>query len=145
MLGTHPTRYASTETIPTANQPKADNPNSYSTTTCVSYLWERFRSQNLSKEASKLLTHHSNKRLPNHMTPLFGKWVHWCHEGSSNPLSEDEMEMVNFLLNCSNQDTINYHSLNAYRSAMSSVYEKVDGYEGQHPLVTRLIKGAFHE
>jgi len=55
------------------------------------------------------------------------------------------MGMVNFLLNCSNQDTINYHSLIAYRSPMSSIYEKVDGYEDQHPLVTRLIKGAFHE
>jgi len=55
------------------------------------------------------------------------------------------MGMVNFLLNYSNQDTINYHSLIAYRSPMSSIYEKVDGYEDQHPLVTRLNKGAFHE
>lgn len=39
-----------------------------------------------------------------------------------------------------------YCSLNAYRSTISSVHEEVDGYEvGQHPLVTRLIKGAFHE
>lgn len=39
-----------------------------------------------------------------------------------------------------------YWSLNSYRSAISSVHEKIDGYEvGQHPLVTRLIKGAFHE
>ena len=37
------------------------------------------------------------------------------------------------------------NSLNAYRSIISSVHDKVDGYEvGQHPLVTRLIKGVFN-
>ena len=36
--------------------------------------------------------------------------------------------------------------INAYRSAISSVHEKVNGYAvGQHPLESRLIKGAFHE
>ena len=37
-------------------------------------------------------------------------------------------------------------SLNAYMSAISSMPEKVDGYEvGQHPLVARLLKGVFHQ
>lgn len=53
--------------------------------------------------------------------------------------------MVNFLAHLYEQG-YQYRSLNSYRSAISSVHEKVDGYEvGQHPLVTRLIKGAFHE
>ena len=39
-----------------------------------------------------------------------------------------------------------YLSLNAYRSAISSVHQKADGYEvGQHPLVSRLLKGAFNQ
>ena len=39
-----------------------------------------------------------------------------------------------------------YRSLNAYRSAISSVHEKVDGeVVGQHPLISRLLKGAFNE
>ena len=38
-----------------------------------------------------------------------------------------------------------YSSINSYRSAISSVHEKIDGHNiGQHPLVTRLIKGVFH-
>ena len=53
--------------------------------------------------------------------------------------------MVNFLAELFQQG-YQYRSLNAYRSAISSVHEKIDGYEvGQHPLITRLIKGAFHE
>ncbi len=39
-----------------------------------------------------------------------------------------------------------YRSLNAYRSVISSVHEKVDRYEvGQHPLVSRVLKGAFNQ
>ena len=53
--------------------------------------------------------------------------------------------MVNFLAHLFEQG-YQYRSLNSYRSAISSIHDKVDGYEvGQHPLVTRLIKGAFHE
>ena len=38
-----------------------------------------------------------------------------------------------------------FRSLNAFRSAISSVHERVDGIEaGKHPMITRLLKGAFH-
>lgn len=36
-----------------------------------------------------------------------------------------------------------YLTLGAYRSAISSVHDKID--VGQHPLVTRFLKGAFHQ
>ena len=53
--------------------------------------------------------------------------------------------MVNFLAHLF-KEGYQYRSLNAYRSAISSVLEKVDGYEvGQHPLVSRLMKGAFNQ
>ena len=39
-----------------------------------------------------------------------------------------------------------YRSISAYHFAISSVHEKMDGYEvGQHPMVSRVIKGIFHE
>ena len=39
-----------------------------------------------------------------------------------------------------------YQSLNSYRSAISALHSKVDGYSiGQHPLVTRMLKGVFNE
>ena len=54
--------------------------------------------------------------------------------------------MVNFLANLHvYQESYQYRSLNSYRSAISSVHERVDGYTvGQHPLVTRLMKGVFN-
>ena len=53
--------------------------------------------------------------------------------------------MVNFLAHLFEQG-YQYRSIISYRAAISSVHEKVDGYEvGQHPLVSRTLKGIFHE
>lgn len=52
---------------------------------------------------------------------------------------------VNFLADLFEQG-YQYRSFNVYRSAISSVHDKVDGCDvEQHPLVTRLLKGAFHQ
>ena len=116
-----------------------------STASRMDYLRDRFRSQNLSKEASKLLLASWRQKTSRSYDSLFSKWLCWCDERGSNPISGDINEVVNFLADLF-QRGYQYRSLNAYRSAISSIHEKVDGYEvGQHPLVTRLIKGAFHE
>ena len=53
--------------------------------------------------------------------------------------------MVNFLANLY-QEGYQYRSLNSYRSIISSVHERVDGYTvGQHLLVTRLMKEVFND
>ena len=52
--------------------------------------------------------------------------------------------MINFLAHLFEQG-YQYRSINSYHSAISSVHEKVDGYEvGQHPMVSRILKGIFH-
>ena len=39
-----------------------------------------------------------------------------------------------------------YSSINSYHLAISSVHEKVEGHNvGQHPLVTRILKGVLHD
>ena len=53
--------------------------------------------------------------------------------------------MVNFLASLY-QEGYQYRSLCNYRSAISSVHDKVDGCDvGSHPMVGRLLRGAFHE
>ena len=52
--------------------------------------------------------------------------------------------MANFLASLY-QKGYQYNSINAYRSAISSVHENVDGVSiGQHPIITRLVKGIFN-
>ena len=54
------------------------------------------------------------------------------------------VKVVNFLATLF-KEGYQYRSLNYYRSAISSVHERMDGYEvGQHPLVSRVMKGAFN-
>ena len=94
----------------------------------------------------------------------FAKWASWCQQRGTNPLSGPVADVVNFLaalfstnpLSGPLADVVNflaalfsqgyqYQSLNCYRSAISSVHEKVDDNSiGIHPAVTRLLKGAFH-
>ena len=65
-------------------------------------------------------------------------------ERDTDPVSCPINDVVNFLAELF-QKGYQYRSLNSYRSAISSVHEKVDGVEiGQHPLVSRLLKGAFN-
>ena len=52
--------------------------------------------------------------------------------------------MVNFLAHL-HAEGYQYRSLGCYRSAIASMHVPVDGISiGQHPLVSRLLKGAFH-
>ena len=139
-------------TPPAAKQARFDPTDSQSqqarhnaSTGRLGYLRSRFQDQKLSGEASKLLLASWRQKTSKSYDSLFNKWLGWCSERDSNPISGDISEVVNFLAHLFEKG-YQYRSLNSYRSAISSVHEKVDGYEvGQHPLVTRLIKGAFHE
>ena len=100
---------------------------------------------NLSAGASRLLLSSWRQKTAKSYDSLFNKWVRWCNERNSDPVSGDINEVINFLAALYDEG-YQYRSLNAYRSAISSVHEKIDGYDvGQHPMVTRLIKGAFQE
>ena len=71
---------------------------------------------------------------------LFGQWNHWCVEWGSDLFSGPVSAVANFLVSLY-QDGYQYNSVNAYRSAISFVHEKVEGVPvGKHPTITRLIK-----
>ena len=73
----------------------------------------------------------------------FAKWASWCHQWGRNHLSGSISDAINFLADFSAQG-FQYQSLNSYRSAISSVHEAVDGVSvGTHPVVTKLLNGAF--
>ena len=148
----HATGNVGSTTTPLTRQTKPNPADSQSQqarhnphTSRMGYLRDRFQSQKLSEGATTLLLASWREKTAKSYDSLFSKWISWCNERGSDPISGDIHEVVNFLAHLFQQG-YQYRSLNSYRSAISSVHEKVDGYEvGQHPLVTRLIKGAFHE
>ena len=68
-------------------------------------------------------------------------WDSWCTERSTDPLSAPLSEVLEFLLE-------QFESGKQYRttkSAISMTHDEVDGTRvGQHPLVTRFLKGVFN-
>ena len=106
---------------------------------------EKCRSGGLSAEASQLVSASLRSKSTSSYESLFRKWNSWCMEQSRDPTKGPIADVVNFLAELFHQG-YQYCSLNAYRSAISSVHEKVDGEPvGQHPLVSQVLKGAFNE
>ena len=70
---------------------------------------------------------------------LFQKWVGWCKERDSDPISGPTSEVANFLAHLFELG-YQYRSLNAYHSAISSTHNRVDGFSmDQHPTITHLL------
>ena len=105
----------------------------------VAYLHQRFETE---KEASNLLMASWRKKTTKSYNLLFQKWVGWCKEWGSDPISGPISEVANFLAHLFELG-YQYCSLNAYLSAISSTHDRVDGFSvGQHPTITRLLAGA---
>ena len=108
----------------------------------MEYLRERYRGQKLSEKASALMLESWCTKTNRSYDSLFGRWVSWCRGRESGPFSGPITNVANFLASL---DGYQYNSINSYRSAISSVHEKVDRYSiGQHPMISRLMKGVFH-
>ena len=107
-------------------------------------LRERYSGQGLSEQATKLILSSWRTKTNKSYDSLFGRWDRWCSERGSDPFSGPVSEVANFLALLF-QEGYQYNSVNAYRSAISSVHEKIDGLPvGQHPTITRLVKGVFN-
>ena len=111
----------------------------------LEHLRQRYREQELSENATSLMLGSWRAKTNKAYDSLFTKWRGWCSEWDADPFSGPITNVVNFLASL-HSEGYQYNSINSYRSAISSVHEKVDGYSiGQHPLVTKLLKGVFHD
>ena len=122
----------------TPREPPRGNP----TSSRVGYLRQRYKNCHISEGATKLLLASWRQKSSKMYDSLFGKWIGWCTERDSDPFSGPTVNVLARLYAQGYQ----YRYINSYRSAISSVHEKVDGYEvDHHPLVSRTLKGIFHE
>ena len=112
---------------------------------CMAYLQESFSSRGVSLEASGLLLSSWRPKTQSSYNSAFAKWASWCQQWNRDPTFGPIEDVINFLSEFFSKG-YQYRSLNSYRLAISAVHCKVDGYSvGQHPLVSRLLKGAFNE
>ena len=69
----------------------------------------------------------------------------WCARRQIDPISGDVQHFLDFLAGLYDQG-LQHRSINSIRSAVSMTHKQVDGSPiGQHPLVTRLLKGVYNQ
>ena len=82
------------------------------------------------------------KTNPNYGS-CFARWADWCKQRDQDPLKGPISDIVNFLAELFSKG-YQYQSLNAYRSAIASAHERIDGMRiGQHPAITHILKGTY--
>ena len=110
----------------------------------VEHLRKNLRDQHLSVQATELILKSWRVKTNKSYDSLFGRWDRWCSERGSDPISGPVSEVANFLASLYGEG-YQYNSVNAYRSAISSTHDRVDGVDvGQHPIITRLLKGVYN-
>ena len=95
----------------------------------------------VSKRASDLMLAGWSKGTNSTYQSSWSKWNSWCVTRELNPFSTDVQFFLDFLAELFEQG-LQYRSINTIRSAVSMTHSKVEGVPiGQHPLVSRLLKG----
>ena len=99
----------------------------------------------LSQEVTSLLGASWRDGTHKNYNSAWGKWEEWCISAKIPPLAATLNDILSFLT-AQFKAGHSYHSINVYRSALSSLHPRIDGYTiGSHPLVVRLLKGIFNK
>ena len=93
----------------------------------------------LSSKVEELLSSSWRKGTHKNNDTAWRKWEQWCINKHVSPISSSLNDILSFLTDQFHAGH-SYRLLNVYRSAISSIHPKIDGY----PLVCRLLKGAFN-
>ena len=99
--------------------------------------------EGLSEEVVDTIQHSirgSSARCYDRMWAVF---VRWCNQKNANPSSAPLNQVLAFLQSLVNQG-LAYRTIGVYRSAISKFHDLIEGVAvGQHPRVTRFMRGAF--
>ena len=115
-----------------------------STTGRLQDLRQRFQAGGFSEEAVQLILSSWRSKTEANYNSAWRKWQTWCVNRDVNPFDADLRHIVGFLAD-EFKEGKQYRSLNCYRSAISSTHLPIDGFPvGKHPMVCRLLKGAFN-
>ena len=114
-------------------------------TSRLDYFQQLCTTAGLSNTATHLLSSATRQSTNKAYDCAWTKWNSWCNRKKVNPISANVKDILTFLsdqFDCNLQ----YRTVNVLRSAISSIHPWIEGKPvGQHPLVTRLMKGIANE
>ena len=106
-------------------------------------LRQAYREAGYSTPVINLLLQSWRQATERSYSSAWGKWSKWCTVRRVNPLQASLGDILRFLAD-SFQEGLQYHTINTYRSAISMTHDSIDGcLIGQHPTVSRMMKGIF--
>ena len=89
------------------------------------------------KLVKELLSASCRHRTHKNYDSAWRKWERWCADANTSPIRSSLNNVLSFLTH-QFQMGLSYRSVNLYRSAISSIHPKIDGFTvGTHPFVTR--------
>ena len=111
----------------------------------VPYLRQHYADNRILGVATELLlSSRRRKSSQSYSSPPFASWVSWCIEQGVDPISVPIYRRCGKFLGTAPRGRL-LILFRCYRSMKASMHVPVDGNSvGQHPLVCRLLKGAFH-
>ena len=101
------------------------NANGSASVSRMAIVRQKCQSGGLSEGTSDLLSASWRGKTTTSYESLFKRWDSWCKKRDRDPTRGPVVDVANFLA----QLFLQYRSLNAYRSAIGSVYKKIDGVE----------------
>ena len=111
----------------------------------MDYFQQLCSTAGLPKTATRLLASATRRSTNKTYDCAWTKWHSWCNRRKINPISATIKDILTFLsdqFDCNLQ----YRTVNVLRSAISSIHPWIEGKPvGQHPLVTRLMRGIANE
>ena len=111
----------------------------------LAYLEKSLRERGVSAEAQELMLSAWRSLTNKNYDSAWRKWEDFCSDRNINPFSASIESILSFLASQFHKGH-QYRSLNIYRSAISFIHPRIDGFEiGKHPMVTRLMKGVFNK
>ena len=111
----------------------------------MSPVWQSFQDKGISEAAAKLIMASWRDGTKKQYSTYITKWQKFCNQRQISHIQPSVVSVLDFLT-LLYQQGLTYSAINTARSALSSYITLENGTcVGQHPLVSRLMKGIFQE
>ena len=110
----------------------------------VAHIRNMLSNQGILQESADIICKSWRKRTAKSYESAWKRWVSWCDQRNTNPLSASLADILQFLTDLYKEGK-EYSTVNTHRSAISMSHMSIDGVVvGKHPTVCRLMQGSFN-
>ena len=110
----------------------------------VAHIRNTLSNQGILQESADIICKSWRKGTTKSYESAWKRWVSWCEQRNTNPLSASLADILQFLTDLYKEGK-EYSTVNTHRSAISMSHMSIDGVVvGKHPTICRLMQGIFN-